>query len=66
MKKEQLTLLKDDAYKIILKVPAQRNAANVRVRELIAEEYGVTQKAVRIVTGHHHPSKILEVIKKEV
>lgn len=63
MKNESLTKLKEDHFEIITKAPAQGNAANKRVREMIAGEYGVSAKAVRLVSGHHHPSKILEVIK---
>lgn len=64
MKKEQRIEIEKDTYEIITKAPALQNAANIRVRELIAEAYEVPIKEVRIVTGHHHPSKILEVISK--
>jgi uncharacterized protein YggU (UPF0235/DUF167 family) len=64
MKKDSLTKLKENYFEIITRAPAQGNAANQRVRELIAVEYGVTEKAVRLVSGYHHPSKILEVIKE--
>lgn len=63
MKTERLTKLKENHFEIITKAPAQGNAANQRVRELIATEYEVTSNAVRLVSGHHHQSKILEVIK---
>ena len=63
MKNDSLTKLKENHFEIITKAPAQGNAANQRVRELIAIEYEVTSNAVRLVSGHHHPSKILEVIK---
>jgi uncharacterized protein YggU (UPF0235/DUF167 family) len=65
MKKEQVTKKKDDTYEIVTKAPAERNIANEKVREIIAAEYGVSIKAVRIVNGHHNPSKLLEVIIKE-
>ena len=63
MKKEQITKLEVNHYEIITKAPAQRNAANHRVREIIADIYGVSVNQVRLISGHHHPSKILEVIK---
>jgi uncharacterized protein YggU (UPF0235/DUF167 family) len=63
MKNDNLTKLKEDYFEIITKAPAQGNAANQRVRDMIAAEYGVLPKAVRLVSVHHHPSKILEVIK---
>lgn len=65
MKKESVKKLKDNAYEIVTKSPAERNMANERVREIIAEEYSVSVKAVRIVNGHHNPSKLLEVIQSE-
>lgn len=65
MKKEQVKKLKDNSYEIVTKSPAERNIANEKVREVIANEYQVSKKAVRIVNGHHNPSKLLEVIKVE-
>lgn len=65
MKKESIKKLEEDSFEIITKAPAERNLANIRVRELIATEYEVSVSAVRLVTGHHNPSKILEVIKSE-
>lgn len=62
MKKEALTKLQEHYFEIVTKAPAEQNAANRRVVELIAEEYKVTKKQVRLVTGHHSPSKILEII----
>jgi uncharacterized protein YggU (UPF0235/DUF167 family) len=64
MRKDSLTKLKEHYFEIITKAPAQGNAANAEVCALIAAEYGVSAKAVRIISGHHHPSKILEVIKE--
>lgn len=61
MKKERVTKLKEHTYEIVVKEPAERNLANKRVRTLIAREYGITDKDVRIVTGHHSPSKVLEL-----
>ncbi|MEN9920553.1 MAG: hypothetical protein RL538_446 [Candidatus Parcubacteria bacterium] len=65
MKKELVTKVKDNHYEIVTKAPAERNLANEHVREMIAREYGVGKKAVRIVNGHHNPSKLLEVIQSE-
>jgi uncharacterized protein YggU (UPF0235/DUF167 family) len=65
MKKETVTKLEDHHFEIVTKAPAERNAANQRIREIIAEQYDVPVKAVRFVTGHHSPSKILEVIKND-
>ncbi len=63
MKSERILMLDENHFEIITRAPAERNLANQRVRELVATEYGVTTCAVRIIAGHHHQSKILEVIK---
>jgi uncharacterized protein YggU (UPF0235/DUF167 family) len=65
MKKESVKQVKDGAYEIVTKAPAERNLANDRVREVIAELHGVTKKQVRIIHGHHTQSKLLEVIQSE-
>lgn len=48
-------------FLIAVREKAAANAANKRVVALIAEHLGVPVKAVRIVNGHHSPSKILDV-----
>jgi uncharacterized protein YggU (UPF0235/DUF167 family) len=40
-----------------VKEKAERNLANDRARTLIAREFKVQPGAVRIVAGHHAPSK---------
>jgi uncharacterized protein YggU (UPF0235/DUF167 family) len=65
MKKEKVTVTRPNDYEIVIKAPAERNAANTRVREIIAETYKVPLAAVRIVSGHHSSRKILEVTTNE-
>lgn len=60
-KKESFSLAGADACRISVREPAERNLANTRVRELVAEHFGVPAGKVRIVSGHHSPSKILAV-----
>ncbi len=58
-KEEKVEKMSEDSWRIWVKVPAENNAANSRVLEIIREEYqGVS---VRIVNGHHSPSKIVSV-----
>jgi uncharacterized protein YggU (UPF0235/DUF167 family) len=61
-KKEMVIKLAENNYEIRVKEPAERNLANNRVRILIGAEYKVNEKQVRIVTGHHSPVKILDVL----
>ena len=60
-KKEKIEKKSENNFLIKVKEPAERNLANVRIREIIAFIYGVNSKSVRIISGHQSPSKILSV-----
>lgn len=60
-KREQINKIDSETFEITVKEPAERNLANNRIKELIAEFYGVKIKEVRLITGHHSGSKILDV-----
>jgi len=60
-KKERVEARGEDELLIAVKEPAERNLANKRVIEIVAAEYGVRTGAVRIISGHHSPRKILSV-----
>lgn len=59
-KKEALERLQE-AWRITVRQPAERNEANKRVQELIAREVGVPLSSVRILAGHHARSKMISV-----
>ena len=63
-KKEKIARKGKDVFVISVKEKAERNMANIRVRELIAYQLGVLLPAVRIISGHTSPSKILSILKK--
>lgn len=60
-KKENLEKVLEDQFKISVKENAKMNMANRRVIELIAQNFGVLPGKVRLISGHHSPSKILNV-----
>ncbi len=60
-KKEKIEIKKQDVFVITVGEKAERNMANKRVRELVAEHFKVSIGKVKIISGHHSPSKILEV-----
>jgi len=60
-KKESLKIKSEDHFEIFVKEKAERNMANTRVLELVAKHLKVPVKKVRIVNGHHHPSKLLVI-----
>ena len=47
----------EKGVRVSVKEPAEGNRANVRVRALLAKEFDVPEKAVRLTLGHHAPSK---------
>lgn len=51
----------EHTFTICVKEPAERNAANKRIRELVAEMYNVAVCKVKILTGHRSSTKILVV-----
>ncbi|MDP2648798.1 MAG: DUF167 domain-containing protein [Patescibacteria group bacterium] len=62
-RRESLAEGKGGVLGISVREKAERGAANLRVRELVARHFGVSVKAVRIVKGHRGSSKTLEVLQ---
>lgn len=58
-KEEKVEKLSDDSWRIWVRVPAENNSANSRVLELVRQDFPGT--SVRIVSGHHSPSKIVSI-----
>ncbi|MEI8174678.1 MAG: DUF167 family protein [bacterium] len=61
VKKESLKQKSEDHFEISVKEKAERNMANTRVLELVALYFKIPTNKVRIVNGHHHPSKLLVI-----
>ncbi len=62
-KKEKITEKSDNRFEISVKEPAERNLANTRILEIIANIFEINIKSVRIISGHQSPSKIISVNK---
>ncbi|MBI2630899.1 DUF167 domain-containing protein [Candidatus Nomurabacteria bacterium] len=60
-RKEFVKKKNEDHFEISVREKAERNMANGRVLELIAEHFEVPINKVRIVNGHRSPSKLLAV-----
>ncbi len=58
-KKEKVEKTSEDSWHIWVKVLAENNAANSRILELVRLEFPNT--SVRIISGHHSPSKIVSI-----
>ncbi|ETB63851.1 TPA: DUF167 domain-containing protein [Candidatus Nomurabacteria bacterium] len=60
-KKEEIVKKNNNSFILKVKEKAERNMANKRVCEIIAREFSVSIKSVRIINGHQSPSKILSI-----
>jgi uncharacterized protein YggU (UPF0235/DUF167 family) len=60
-KREKIIKKSKDHFDISVKESAERNLANKRVLELVRDYFKVYNGSVRIVSGHHSPSKIISV-----
>ena len=59
-KREEFKKISSTHFEARVKEKAERNMANKKVVELTRKHFGATGD-VRIINGHHSPSKILSV-----
>jgi uncharacterized protein YggU (UPF0235/DUF167 family) len=62
-RKERIEQVSETEWQMAVREPAERNLANGKIRELLAGAYSVRPEDVRIITGHHSPTKIFDVPK---
>lgn len=60
-KKEVWTARKPAHFEASVREKAENNKANERVLHLVANHFGIPVDHVRIVNGHHSPSKLISV-----
>jgi hypothetical protein len=60
-KKERFEALDESHFRVAVKEPAEQNRANRRVVSLLATRFGVPDNRVRLISGHHSPSKIFDI-----
>ncbi|MBU1046653.1 DUF167 domain-containing protein [Patescibacteria group bacterium] len=60
-KKESIEKVKDFRFEIHIKEKAEKNMANKRVLELLVEYFKIRSKDIKIISGHHHPVKLLSI-----
>ncbi len=60
-KKERIIKKSSDHFDISVKEPAERNLANKKIVKLLRDYFKVYNREVRIVSGHHSPSKIISI-----
>ena len=62
-KEDKIVQKNETSFVVQVKEPAEDNRANKRMVELVADKFGIIKSKVKIVTGHHSPSKILEIME---
>jgi uncharacterized protein YggU (UPF0235/DUF167 family) len=60
-KKESVRVVSADTLAISVKEKAERNLANARITDLVAQHYKVPVKKVRFLKGRQSPSKTFSV-----
>lgn len=60
-KKEEVFEKNESSFIVKVKVQAKENAANRRMLTLLAQHLKIKEGRLQIITGHHMPSKILEM-----
>ena len=62
--KDEVVEKSDVSYVVYVRAKAERNEANERMREVLAGHLKIAPEKLRIVTGHHSPSKIIEILDR--
>ncbi len=62
--KDEVVKKNDASYIVHTKEEAKDNMANYAMLTLMSETLSVPVSVLRIITGHHSPSKIIEVLGK--
>ena len=57
-KVERLLKVGDDRFEVYVREKPEQNMANKRVLEILKDHFGCS---VKIISGHHHPIKMIYV-----
>jgi uncharacterized protein YggU (UPF0235/DUF167 family) len=60
-KKEKLAVLSENSFEVSVKEKSQKNMANRRVCQIMANHFNVSSKQAKIIAGHHSPKKIIDI-----
>ncbi|MBU3669000.1 MAG: DUF167 domain-containing protein [Candidatus Taylorbacteria bacterium] len=61
-KKDEVLKKSDTSFDIYVREPREGNRANVRMIEVLSLYIKKPKNKIRIITGHHQPSKIIEIL----
>ena len=60
-KEDKVIKKSEDNFEVFVKVDAQRNVANKRIIELLAEYFNLPQHRVRMIKGFKESNKIFNI-----
>lgn len=60
-RRESVLQSDEKTFSISVKEPAERNLANKRIRELLAEHLEVPIGKIKMISGHRSPRKIFTI-----
>jgi uncharacterized protein YggU (UPF0235/DUF167 family) len=63
-KEDSVEAKSENSFIVKVREKAERNAANIKMRALLAAYFKIDLGKVKIITGHHAPSKIVEIVEK--
>ncbi len=61
-KKQKIEKISDEKFEIWVKSKAEQNQANLEMLEILANFLEIEKKKIRLVSGHHRPGKMVEVL----
>jgi uncharacterized protein YggU (UPF0235/DUF167 family) len=61
-KKQKIEKVSDEKFEIWVKSKAEENKANYEMLEILSEFLEIEKKKLRLISGHHHPSKMIQVL----
>jgi len=62
-KKQKVEKISEEKFEIWVKSKAEQNLANMEMLEILAEFLEIERGKLKIISGHHRPSKMIEVLE---
>ena len=60
-KKQVVNKISDKKFEVFVKSDSKQNLANHESLKLISSFFKISEKNVRIISGHHRPNKLIEI-----
>ncbi len=61
-KKQKIEKIGENKFEIWVRSKAEENKANYEMIEVLAEFLEIEKNKLRLISGHHRPSKMIEVL----